>query len=218
MSEIHLHGISCRKLDQLNLSLANGESVAILGASGAGKSTLLKVIAGLLPHTGQLFVDGESLAPLSLQQRDLGYLSQDLHLFPHLTVINNIRLALLFGFDQQTTRAARIKEALQLTQATHLGKRYPRNLSGGERQRVALARCLARHPSLLLLDEPFSSLDQETKIALWQELDCLRRRLSITMLLVTHDPQEAAVLADRVLYLSDGQLYNHAPKTQKIIP
>ena len=216
MSEIRLQGISCRKLERLDLSVATGESVAILGSSGAGKSTLLKVIAGLLPHTGQLSFDGVSVASLSAHQRDLGYLSQDLHLFPHLTIASNLRLALLFGFDQRGTRTQRINEALRLTQASHLAKRYPRHLSGGERQRAALARCLVRQPTLLLLDEPFCSLDRETKLALWQDLNHLRRRLAITMLIVTHDPQEAEVLADRTVYLSDGQLYNSVEKAQAI--
>ena len=120
------------------------------------------------------------------------------------------RLALLFGFNQPGTRTQRINEVLRLTRASHLAKRYPRHLSGGERQRAALAR----QPALRLLDEPFCSLDLETKLALRQDLNHLRRRLAITMLIVTYYPQEAEVLADRSVYLSDGQLYNSVEKTQ----
>lgn len=216
MSKVHLQGIACRKLKGLDLSIEKGESVAILGASGSGKSTILKVIAGLLPYKGKILFNRKSALSLATHQRNLGYLSQDLHLFPHLSVVGNLRLALLFGFNKCGTRTERINEALRLTQASHLAKRYPRHLSGGERQRAALARCLVRQPNLLLLDEPFCSLDREAKLVLWNDLNELRCRLGITMLIVTHDPQEAAILADRIVYLSDGQLYQNVEKTQPI--
>ena len=207
MSDILVQDIYCRKLDGLCLTVKSGESVAILGASGEGKSTLLKVIAGLLDYKGMVSLDGQCVSKLATYKRSLGYLSQGLNLFPHLNVANNIRLALLFSAYKQRLHAQQIKHILALTHASHLAKRYPSELSGGEQQRAALARCLVRQPALLLLDEPFGNLDQNTKFSLWHELNDLRRTLAMTMLIVTHDPDEAAILADRVFYLSDGKLY-----------
>jgi ABC-type sulfate/molybdate transport systems ATPase subunit len=209
-----MQDVCCRKLDSLNLSIKSGESVAILGASGEGKSTLLKVIAGLLAYKGMVSFNGKCVSTLATYKRSLGYLSQDLYLFPHLNVSSNIRLASLFSTNKQGSHTQKISRILDLTHAAHLAQRYPSQLSGGEQQRVALARCLVREPSLLLLDEPFCSLDQNTKFSLWHEFNDLRRKLAMTMLIVTHDPDEAAILADRVLYLSDGQLYDCANSTQ----
>jgi len=206
MTAVRLEGISCRALVDMGLSVAEGEAVAILGPSGAGKSTLLKIVAGLLPHTGEVFFDDRPARALPPHKRRLGYLSQDLHLFPHLSVAGNVRLALLFGFDGTEPRRDRIDEALRLARADHLATRWPATLSGGERQRAALARCLSRRPRLLLLDEPFSSLDADTKRGLWSDMTDLRRQLGMTALIVTHDPAEAAALADRILVLRDGRL------------
>jgi len=210
MTAVRLDTVSCRVLRALSLSVAEGEAVAILGSSGAGKSTLLKLVAGLLPHAGEVWLDGRSAHALPPHERRLGYLSQDLHLFPHLTVAGNVRLALLFGGEDGDEdgggRRKRIDEVLRLARAEHLAARRPGTLSGGERQRAALARCLARRPRLLLLDEPFSSLDADTKRLLWADVTDLRRRLGMTALIVTHDPEEAAALADRILVLREGRL------------
>ena len=216
MSNICMQDVCCRKLERINLSVKSGESVAILGASGEGKSTLLKVVAGLLAYEGAVSFDGKSVSTVATYKRSLGYLSQDLYLFPHLSVSGNIRLALLFSANKQGSYTQQINRILALTHAEHLAPRYPNQLSGGEQQRVALARCLVREPSLLLLDEPFCSLDQNTKFTLWHELNNLRRKLSMTMLIVTHDPDEAAILADRVFYLSGGKLYDCVNNTQPI--
>jgi ABC-type sugar transport system ATPase subunit len=226
MPDIRFESVQCRLLHNINFSIKDGESVAILGPSGAGKSTLLKVTAGLLPHKGQIFFDGHSIERLPSHKRRLGYLSQDLHLFPHLNVENNIRLALMFGFnarllDSNTSlfgltakesRSHRIAHALALTRASHLAKCKPAELSGGERQRAALARAIAHHPKLLLLDEPFSNLDCENKKALWQDLNQLRVDKGMTMLIVTHDKEEAAYLADRILYVHQGELSADVPE------
>ncbi|SDF07036.1 ABC transporter ATP-binding protein [Rhodospira trueperi] len=211
MTAVLLENVSCRVLASLSLTVADREAVAILGPSGAGKSTLLKVVAGLLPHAGEVFLDGQPARARAPHGRQLGYLSQDLHLFPHLTVAGNVRLALLFGFDGPERRRDRVDEALHLARADHLAARRPATLSGGERQRAALARCLARRPRLLLLDEPFSSLDADTKRLLWADVTEVRRRVGMTALIVTHDPEEAAALADRVLVLRDGRLTSDGP-------
>ncbi|WP_221792947.1 ABC transporter ATP-binding protein [Oceanobacter mangrovi] len=209
MTHIRLDNIGCRILAGLSLHVDSGQAVAILGPSGSGKSTLLKVIAGLLPASGKLYFDHQDISKQSPHQRGLAYLSQDLHLFPHLSVKRNLWLALLFGCPKGINKRERIRQALIQARAEHLAERWPTQLSGGERQRVALARCLARQPGLMLLDEPFSSLDPANKQALWQELDQLRRQLGMTLILVTHDPLEAQALADRVYNMAGGQLLSH---------
>lgn len=206
MSALELHGIRCRTLRQLELTLAEGEAVAILGPSGAGKSTLLKVIAGLLEYQGEVRLAGCAIDRLPPHRRPIGYLSQELHLFPHLSVARNLMLPLLFNYRAAEPRRQRVARMLALTQASHLARLKPTRLSGGERQRAALARCLVRAPRLLLLDEPFSALDPETRATLWQQFNQLRRQARITTLLVSHDPAEAQILADRTLRLSAGRL------------
>ncbi len=213
MCNVRLEQVSCGILDQVSMCVRSGESVALLGRSGAGKSTLLKVIAGLLPYQGLVCIGDCISNSLPPHRRRLGYLSQNLHLFPHLSVANNVLLAMAFGFDGEGARRERVSEALRLTHADHIANRRPDMLSGGERQRAALARCLVKRPRLLLLDEPFSSLDPETKRLLWLELDQLRRRFAITMLIVTHDPAEASALADRTIHLNQGRLLTCATET-----
>ena len=214
MSGLQLEQISCRTLRQLQLQLADGEAVAILGPSGAGKSTLLKVIAGLLPHEGQVRLDGRPINQLPPHRRAIGYLSQELHLFPHLTVAQNLLLPLVFNYRGPESRRQRVQRMLALTQASHLATLKPPRLSGGERQRAALARCLVIQPCLLLLDEPFSALDHDTRSRLWHEFNHLRRHTRLTTLMVTHDPDEAQLLADRTLELRAGALQPQAEAAQ----
>ncbi|RUQ37062.1 MAG: ATP-binding cassette domain-containing protein [Candidatus Competibacteraceae bacterium] len=206
MPELRLEAVTHPVLGPLDLTVADGEAVAVLGPSGAGKNTLLKIIAGLLPYQGRLTFDGVSMAGVPAYRRNIGYLSQDLHLFPHLSVENNIRLALLFDRTSVGQRRERTRQILNLCAIAHRAQRRPQTLSGGERQRAALARALARHPRLLLLDEPFSRLDRSTKQILWTELGTLRRHLGLTALIVTHDAEEAVTLADRVIILQAGLL------------
>jgi ABC-type sulfate/molybdate transport systems ATPase subunit len=136
----------------------------------------------------------------------VGYLAQDVLAFPHLSVAASLRLVLLFDKGSRGRRAERLAETLALCAIAHRADRRPGQLSGGERQRAALARALARRPRILLLDEPFSSLDPETKRQLWRDVGGLRRALGITALVVTHDPEEASALADRVVRLRDGRV------------
>ncbi|MDO6680704.1 ATP-binding cassette domain-containing protein [Oceanobacter sp. 5_MG-2023] len=206
MSAVALEKISSQILHEVSLNVADGEAVAIQGPSGSGKSTLLKVVAGLVAHQGRVLFDDTAVHGWAPHRRRLGYLSQDLHLFPHLTVRQNVWLSLAFGFDHQGSRAERIEEALCLARAQHLHNRYPAQLSGGERQRAALARCLARRPGVLLLDEPFSSLDLGNRHTIWRDLNALRQPSQMTLLLVTHDETEAQVLADRTVWLQHGQI------------
>ncbi|CCG08512.1 ABC transporter ATP-binding protein [Pararhodospirillum photometricum] len=206
MPALRLEGVANAILGPLSFSVAEGESVALLGPSGSGKSTLLKIIAGLLPHQGRVYFDERDMSRVPAHRRGLGYMSQDPLLFPHLRIDTSLRLVLLFDRASAGQRGARTAETLHLCAIDHRADRRPATLSGGERQRAALARALVRRPRLLLLDEPFAALDPPTRRRLWDEVDALRRRLGMTLVLVTHSPEEAARLADRTMHLVNGHL------------
>jgi ABC-type sulfate/molybdate transport systems ATPase subunit len=189
----------------VGLTVDAGETLALVGPSGAGKSTTLRVVAGLLqPDSGVVEVDEETwldttrgidLAP---ERRRVGYLFQEYALFPHLDVSSNVR----FG----APRGSSVGELLDRFRIGALGRARVRELSGGERQRVALARALARRPATLLLDEPLSALDAHTRTEVRSELHELLRELGLPTVLVTHDFEDAAALADRIGVIVDGQV------------
>jgi len=194
-----------------------GELLALVGPSGSGKSTILRTIAGLhqpdsgFIHCGQeVWLDRARNIRLPTQSRHIGFVFQDYALFPHLTALQNVTIAL--GHTDSNTRRSRAFDLLEQVNLKGLENRLPDALSGGQRQRVALARALAREPKILLLDEPFSAVDQVTRRKLQQELVILRRVIQIPILLVTHDLDEAAMLADRLYVLHKGQtLQNGKP-------
>lgn len=194
-------------VDALSLDVAAGETVAVIGPSGSGKSTLLRAIAGLEPLAGgTIEAGGRSLEGVPTHQRDLGLMFQDHALFPHLTVADNVG----FGLDMQGVvsreRDQRIGELLELVGLSTFGSRPVSKLSGGEAQRVALARALAPRPALLMLDEPFGSLDRVLREQLTGEVRHLLDELGQTALHVTHDQAEAFALAERVAVLAEGRL------------
>ncbi|KAA2283924.1 ABC transporter ATP-binding protein [Arenimonas fontis] len=195
---------------ELSLDLRPGELGCLLGPSGCGKTTLLRAIAGLHPPaSGALRLRGRDALPLPPEQRGLGFVFQDLALFPHLSVAGNVG----FGLHrlQPAARRERVAATLALLGLDGLGGRYPHELSGGQQQRVALARSLAPRPDLLLLDEPFSSLDADLRGRLRDELRILLKQLGIAALLVTHDQEEAFAFADRVGVMQGGRLLQWAP-------
>ncbi|PRP70193.1 ABC transporter ATP-binding protein [Chromobacterium amazonense] len=193
--------------DQVSLTVAAGETLALLGPSGCGKSTLLKMVAGLeRPDSGELRFDGVDLAALPPERRGFALMFQDFALFPHLDALGNV----MFGLIEQGVakrEAARQAQAMlaRVGLADH-AKRKVWTLSGGEQQRVALARALATQPRLLLLDEPFSSLDADLRRQLQREFRSLLREAGVPVIIVTHDRDEAFALADRVAVLKDGRL------------
>ena len=197
----------------VSLSLGRGALGCLLGPSGCGKTTLLRAIAGLQAlNDGRILLDratvaqaGHSMPP---EAREVGLVFQDLALFPHLRVAENVGFGL--GRMPRELRPARIEETLQLLELESLAKRYPHELSGGQQQRVAIARALAPRPRLLLLDEPFSSLDADLRRAIRLQLRDLLRRLGITALLVTHDQEEAFAFADHIGVMRDGRLLQWA--------
>ncbi|EIK51862.1 ABC transporter-like protein [Stutzerimonas stutzeri TS44] len=196
-----------------------GEILALVGPSGSGKSTLLRCIAGLYtPEHGHIRCDGESWFDSRHQQfvptakRRIGMVFQHYALFPHLTALENIMESMReLSPEQRRSRAHDLIERLHLN---GLAKRRPHELSGGQQQRVAVARALARDPKVLLLDEPFSAVDRATRESLYTELTELRRELRMPVVLVTHDLDEATLLADRMCILSDGRTLQEGPPDQ----
>jgi ABC-type Fe3+/spermidine/putrescine transport system ATPase subunit len=193
-------------IDDISLDVSLGESVVVLGPSGSGKTTLLRLIAGLdKPDAGEIWLDGRQVAQpgrntVSANHRRVGFVFQDLALWPHLTVYRNVEFAAEAGITAKRQAADRINDMLRLCRVEPLlADRYPHQLSGGEQQRVAIARALVSSPRLLLLDEPFSSLDPDLRATLRAELAALRRQLQLTTIYVTHDRQDAEVVGDRTV-------------------
>lgn len=198
-------------LDHLDLEVPAGGCVALLGPSGTGKSTALRLAAGLdTPDAGDVLLDGRSLAGVPTERRRTAMVFQRPRLFPHLSVLDNVAFPLEVAGTPR--RAAREDAAhfLGLVGAEPLAGRRPASLSGGQEQRVALARALAARPEVLLLDEPFSALDPSVRSEMHRLLDELRAAVEPTVLLVTHDRQEASVVADTVAVLLDGRIAQHA--------
>lgn len=198
-------------LDGVSFEVAEGELVVLLGSSGCGKTTALKLVNRLLEvSSGEVRVAGEcvaSLDPIALR-RSIGYVFQRFGLFPHLSVRDNIAVVpRLLGWDESrvATRVNELSELLGLTEHELLD-RLPRTLSGGQQQRVGLARALAASPRIMLMDEPFGALDPVTRDGIQVEYSALHRRLGLTTLLVTHDMNEALLLADRIVVMQAGRV------------
>ena len=197
-------------LSGLNLQVARGETLVLLGRSGSGKTTTLKLVNRLVaPSSGDVRVNGESntKADVIRLRRSIGYVIQEVGLFPHFTVERNIGLVpQIEGWSQDRIRA-RVSELLQLVGlAPELAGRYPHQLSGGQRQRVGVARALAAEPGILLMDEPFGALDPLTRDELQHEFSLLQKRLHKTVVFVTHDLREALRLGSRIALMEAGKL------------
>ena len=196
---------SARALSGFTLSMQPGELVALLGPSGCGKTTALRALAGLTPITsGTMRVDGEAVAHLPTNKRDVGMVFQSYSLFPHMTAQDNVEYGLRMRKVPKAERRERASEMLASVGLDGLGHRYAHELSGGQQQRVALARALVTRPSVLLLDEPLSALDAKVRVELRDLIRRIQTELRITTLFVTHDQEEALAMADRVAVMSNG--------------
>lgn len=192
-------------LQNINLEINSGEYFIILGPTGAGKTVLLEAIAGLYPVLeGEVWIDGREVARLSPEKRRIGIVYQDYSLFPHLSVEGNIAFGLRLRKYPKASIKEKVNAIAEIVGVTHLLERKPQTLSGGEQQKVALARVLVTEPEVLLLDEPLSALDPETKERMQSTLKELHRRVGVTIIHVTHDFEEAVALGERVAVLNNG--------------
>ncbi|UUL75599.1 ABC transporter ATP-binding protein [Pseudarthrobacter sp. Fe7] len=205
-------GAPAPALDEVSLSLAPGSCTAVLGPSGSGKSTLLRTVAGLeIPDRGSVLLNGQDLAAVRPERRGMVMVFQRPLLFPHLNVRDNVAFpATIRGVPRRRARTD-AESYLELVHMKGTGKRAVTDLSGGQQQRVAIARGLAARPAVLLLDEPFNALDPELRSAMHDLLAHVRKKLHPTILMVTHDHDEAAAVADRIALLHAGRLLQHDP-------
>jgi len=194
-------------VDRVTLDIAAGEFMTLLGPSGSGKTTTLNIIAGFVQQdAGRVLIDGEDIASLPPHRRDLGFVFQSYALFPHMSVAQNIGYPLARRGVAKPELRRRVDEIMELVELGHLGTRRPSELSGGQQQRVALARALVFRPRALLLDEPLAALDRQLRESLQDELRRLHRELGVTIVLVTHDQQEALHLSDRIAVFNRGAI------------
>lgn len=195
-------------LEDFNLNVAPGETVCLLGPSGSGKTTVLRAVAGFVrPSRGRILVGDTDVTQMPPYARNIGVVVQQYALFPHMDVANNVAFGLQARGVPKKPMRERVRACLAMVGMEAYHDRYPDQLSGGQQQRVALARALAIAPKLLLLDEPLSALDKQSRRAMIEQLTGLRRELPrLSMLYVTHEPKEALALADRLAILRDGRL------------
>ncbi|MFK8253205.1 ABC transporter ATP-binding protein [Ancylobacter terrae] len=195
-------------LDDLNLSIAEGEFISLLGPSGSGKSTTLNLLAGLLPmEQGEIAIAGRVVNELSPDKRDIAMVFQNYALYPHMTIFENIAFPLRARRRVPSGEIeARVKAVAEMLGVGDLLARYPKELSGGQQQRVALGRAMVRDPKVFLLDEPLSNLDARLRIRMRQDIKALHARIGSTIVYVTHDQAEAMSLSSRIAVFAGGRL------------
>lgn len=194
-------------LNNINFELEKGETITLLGPSGSGKTSLLRNICGLdIPDSGSILVDGRDVTFLPTVKRNIGMIFQDLALFPHMTVYDNIAYGLRSGRMGEKEVEDRVIYLAKMLRINELLEKYPGRISGGQRQRVALARSVAPSPSVLLLDEPMSSLDMQLRSNVRSDVKSFARKMDLTMVYVTHDHREGLYMGDKTGIMFDGSL------------
>ena len=194
-------------VDNVTLDIRENEFFALLGPSGCGKTTLLRMLAGFeSPNAGRILLEGKDISPLPPEKRPLNLMFQSYALFPHMTVRQNLSYGLEMERLDKAEIRRRVDETLATTDLTQFADRKPEQLSGGQKQRVALARALVKRPKVLLLDEPLGALDKKLREKMQLELKRMQHEAGITFIVVTHDQEEALVMADRMAILKDGRL------------
>jgi putative spermidine/putrescine transport system ATP-binding protein len=192
-------------VDDFNLDIEKGEFVSFLGPSGCGKTTTLRMVAGFeIPTSGKIMLDGADITEKAPNQRNVGMIFQSYALFPNMTVAQNIGFGLSVRKDSKEVILQRVDEMINLINLEKHAHKYPYQLSGGQQQRVSLARALAIHPQVLLLDEPLSALDAKIRVSLRAEIRAIQRKLGITAIFVTHDQEEALSISDRIVVMNAG--------------
>ena len=199
-------------VDDLNLEIESGSLAALLGPSGCGKTTTMKMIAGLLqPTSGDILFDGQSILGIAPERRGAVMVFQNYLLFPYMSVGENVGFGLKMRHEDKATIDRKVAEIMELVRLPGLETRRPKELSGGQQQRVSLARALIVQPNVLLLDEPLSNLDAHLRFEMRDLIREIQREMGITMVFVTHDQEEAVVLADKVALIFDGKLQQYDP-------
>lgn len=209
MVEINNYSIQLGKfkLNQINLNISEKEIFAVLGRTGSGKTVLLESVAGFYrKFSGKVMIQGIPIIDVPLEKRNIGFVYQDFGLFPHMTVFDNITYGLKIRKIDKVVQKERVDKMAEILSIGHILKQYPGTLSGGERQRTALARALILNPQLLLMDEPFSSLDPATKENMYDQINKIHEIFGCTILFVTHDFNEAQRMADRIGIMVNGEL------------
>ncbi|WP_394011267.1 ABC transporter ATP-binding protein [Anaerococcus cruorum] len=195
-------------LDNININLEEGKFLCLLGPSGSGKSTILHSIGGFIDFSGQIILDGEDISNLEPNDRKVSTVFQNLGLFSHMTILNNVMYGLKFNQKSlsKTEKRDLAYKTIDMVGLKGYENRKPSELSGGERQRVALARSLVVKPKLLLMDEPFSALDQNLREKMQLEIRKIHKNFNLTTIFVTHDQAEAFKMADEIIVLSQGKI------------
>ena len=202
-------------VDDFTLDIPSGRLVAFLGPSGCGKTTTLKMIAGLIqPSAGRIFFDGEDILPIPAEKRGAVMVFQNYLLFPYMSVGDNVGFGLKMRGVKKQVIAEKVADMLALVKLPDIAKRRPTQLSGGQQQRVALARALITEPRVLLLDEPLSNLDAHLRDEMRDLILSIQRELAVTTVFVTHDQEEAVLLADQIALMFDGLLMQYASPSE----
>ena len=207
LKDVHKKYQDTNVLSGIDMHIEDGEFVTLLGPSGCGKSTILRILSGLTDATrGTVMIDGKDMKKIPPKNRKVGMVFQSYALFPNMTVYENVAFGLKMNKKQANEVAKKVEEMIELVGLQDKKEAYPHELSGGQQQRVALARSLVVRPKVLLLDEPLSALDAQIRKHLQVELRTIQRELNMTMILVTHDQEEAMSVSDRIFVMNNGQI------------